>query len=89
MTKFINPLFLLFSSIPKLIISKVSSISNPLEFKYLIKLFQICWTWQHLQNKSKLSCVIFIIYYKANVVTGPISFVHVGGFITNFNSSPI
>jgi len=22
-----------------------------IQFKYLIKLFQICWTWQHLQNK--------------------------------------
>jgi len=31
--KFINPLF---STIPKLIISKVSSITNPLEFKYFI-----------------------------------------------------
>jgi len=32
----------IFSSISKLIISKVSSISNPFELKYLIKLFQIC-----------------------------------------------
>ena len=38
MRKFINPLFC--STIPKLIISNVSSISNPLELKYLIKLFQ-------------------------------------------------
>jgi len=37
MKKFINPLFC--STIPKPIISNVSSISNPLELKYLIKLF--------------------------------------------------
>jgi len=38
--KFIKPA--IFSGIPKLIISKVSSISNHLELKYLIELFQIC-----------------------------------------------
>ena len=36
MRKFINTLSLLFSSIPKPIISKVSSISNPLAIRYLI-----------------------------------------------------
>jgi len=39
--KFINPLFLLFSSIPKLIISTVSYISNPLELNYFVWLFTI------------------------------------------------
>ena len=42
MMKSIKPaIFTFFSGIPKLIISKVSSISNHLELKYLIKLFQI------------------------------------------------
>ena len=60
MMKFIKPaIFTFFSGIPKLIISKVSSISNHLELKYLIKLFQISWTWQHLQkNVHSLHCLV-------------------------------
>ena len=59
MMKFIKPA--IFSGIPKLIISKVSSISNHLELKYLIELFQICWTWQHLQNKCSQSSLFSIM----------------------------